>query len=413
MNNSSKKRIGILTSGGDCPGLNAVIRAVVKCASHKGWEVYGIPYGTDGFIDIANGDRQPEDLKLYEHGYDIPGLLQGLDVLQFLSGSVLGSLSKGNTGDPEIAEKIIQGYNRLELDALIGVGGDGSLEILYQLAQKGQWKLIGVPKTIDNDVPFTERSVGFDTAVDTVTEALYDLTFTAASHERVMVVEVMGRDAGHLALHAGIAGGADVILIPELTPIVNEEVVHNICHKIARLHQEKRKFALVVVAEGVKHQDRRQSRAIGDYVAKQIKAYSKHLCDRDAIEFCGMQEVDTRVTVLGHLQRSGTPSSFDRLLATSFGIKAVQLIDREQYNRLVVWEGGKVESKPLEQAIALISQAHQQQRCPSPVDSNGFMVQSARSLGIYVGDPSAWNTPQPPAPTVEVATVEEASQSSL
>ncbi|MBO0348586.1 6-phosphofructokinase [Phormidium pseudopriestleyi FRX01] len=384
----AKKRIGILTSGGDCPGLNAVIRAVVKCSSRKGWEVYGIPYGTDGFIDVANGTRQPEDMKLNEHGYDIPGLLQGLDVLQFLSGSVLGSLSKGDTEKPEVAQQILEGYQRLELDGLVAIGGDGSLDIIYDLAVKGNWNMIGVPKTIDNDVPFTERSVGFQTAVDTVTEALYNLTFTAASHERVMVAEVMGRDAGHLAIHAGIAGGADVILIPELTPVLDEKAIAQICDKIATLRQDKRKFALVVVAEGVKHGDRRQHRNIGDYVAQQIKLYSQKLCSLDRPEFCGLDEIDTRVTVLGHLQRSGTPSSFDRILATVFGIKAVELIEQGHYNRLVVWEGGKVESKPLDLVIQLVRQCHQEKRCASPVDPDGFMVQTARALGIYVGDAS-------------------------
>ncbi|MDJ0577536.1 MAG: 6-phosphofructokinase, partial [Xenococcaceae cyanobacterium MO_234.B1] len=144
------KKIGILTSGGDCPGLNAIIRAVVKCASQKGWEVYGIPYGTEGFLKLERGKCQSDDLKLKEHGYDLPGLLQGIDILQFLSGSILGSLSKGNPEDKAIAQTIIQGYKDLELDALIVVGGDGSLDIIYDLAQQGQWNIIGIPKTIDN-----------------------------------------------------------------------------------------------------------------------------------------------------------------------------------------------------------------------------------------------------------------------
>ncbi|HIK27322.1 MAG: 6-phosphofructokinase [Oscillatoriaceae bacterium SKW80] len=380
------KKIGILTSGGDCPGLNAVIRAAVKCATRKGWEIYGIPYGTDGFIDVAKGEIKPEDLRLNEHGYDIPGLLQGLDVLQFLSGSVLGSLSKGDTEKPEVAEKIIEGYKILGLDSLIAIGGDGSLDIIHNLAVKGKWNMIGVPKTIDNDVPFTERAVGFDTAVNTVTDALYNLTFTAASHERVMVVQVMGRDAGHLALHAGIAGGADVILIPELTPRLSEEAVIKVCEKLASLRQEKRKFALVVVAEGVRNAEGKMDKNIGEILANQIKEYSQKLCNLEQRHFCGMDEVDTRVTVLGHVQRSGTPTSFDRLLATAMGIKAIDLIEQEQYNRLVVWEAGKVESKPLDQVITLIRKCHEEKRCPSPVDPNGFMVQTARSLGIYVGD---------------------------
>ncbi len=213
VNSHKPKRIGILTSGGDCPGLNAVIRAVVKVATYKyGWDVYGIPYGTDGFIEVLLGKRQPEDLRIRDHGYDIPGLVQGLDILHFLSGSVLGSISKG---DPELhADEIIRGYEKLGLTALIGMGGDGSIEILENLAQKAAeqgkaWNWVAVPKTIDNDIPFTEASVGFDTAVNRVTQALYDLTFTAASHDRVMLVQVMGRDAGYLALEAGIAGGVE------------------------------------------------------------------------------------------------------------------------------------------------------------------------------------------------------------
>jgi 6-phosphofructokinase len=193
----------------------------------------------------------------------MPGILQGIDVLQFLSGTILGSLNKGHPEDPEVVAKILEGYRMLKLDVLVAIGGDGSLDIIYTLAQKGGWNLIGIPKTIDNDVPFTERSVGFDTAIQTVTTALYDLTFTAASHDRVMVVEVMGRDAGHLALHAGIAGGADVILIPELVPALDPPIIDQICHEIAEMRHRGRKFALLVVAEGVK--GRRRSKGQTDW----------------------------------------------------------------------------------------------------------------------------------------------------
>ena len=148
---SLAKRIGILTSGGDCPGLNAVVRAVVKASRLKGWDVYGIPYGTDGFVDIARGKYQPEELILTRHGYNLPGLLKGLDVLQFLSGSVLGSLSRGHLDQPNLTEDILQGYEILRLDALIAVGGDGSLDIIYGLAERGNWNIIAVPKTIDNE----------------------------------------------------------------------------------------------------------------------------------------------------------------------------------------------------------------------------------------------------------------------
>jgi len=383
---SKKKRIGILTSGGDCPGLNAIIRAVVRCATRKEWEVYGIPYGTDGFIDLVKGKCQKEDLRLYDHGYDIPGVLRGLDVLQFLSGSILGSLSKGHPGHSDIAKDIMEGYNLLELDALISIGGDGSMDIIYDLAKKGGWNLIVIPKTIDNDVAFTERSVGFDTAVNTVTQALYDLTFTAASHERIMVVEVMGRDAGHLALHAGIAGGADVILIPELTPKLEEKVIENICRKIAKMRQEGRKFALVVIAEGVKNLIGEKEKYIGDFLAALIKEHSSKLCNTENGDFCFLDEIDTRCNVLGHLQRCGSPTSFDRLLATVFGIKAIHLIEEERYNRLVVWENGSVESKSLDKVIPMIKWCHQENSCPSPVDPSGYMVQTARSLGIYLGE---------------------------
>jgi 6-phosphofructokinase 1 len=383
------KRIGILTSGGDCPGLNAVIRAVVKCASHKGWEVYGIPYGTDGFIGVYQGQYKPEDLRLKEHGYNIPGLLQGLDVLQFLSGSILGSLSKGNPSDPEIASKILAGYKLLNLDALIAVGGDGSLDIIYELAQKGDWNLIGIPKTIDNDVPFTERSVGFDTAINTVTNALYDLTFTAASHDRVMVVQVMGRDAGHLGLDAGIAAGADIILIPELAPYLSEQVIDQACRHIAKLRQENRKFALVVVAEGVNNHLNQKDKHIGECLARLLCDRSKQLCQQGEPAFCSMHEIDTRSTVLGHIQRSGIPSSSDRLLAIAFGKMAVDLIDREQSNQLVVWESGKVQTRPLELVVPLIKQCHKENRCARPVKPDDLMVQVAQSLGIYVGDLSS------------------------
>ena len=381
-----KKRIGILTSGGDCPGLNAVIRAVVKCATRKGWEVYGIPYSTDGFIYLVQGKAQPEDMKLNEHGYDIPGLLQGLDVLQFLSGSVLGSLSKGNPENPAIAKQILEGYQLLGLDALIAVGGDGSLEIIYDLAQQGNWNLVAIPKTIDNDVPFTERSVGFDTAVNIVTDALYDLTFTAASHERVMVVEVMGRDAGHLALNAGIAGGADVILIPELIPKLNEPMIEEICREIAKLRLEGRKFALIVIAEGVKNCEGKKEKYIGDYLASCLQDYCQKLCQTGETEWCDLDQIDTRSAVLGHLQRSRIPSSFDRILATVFGIKAVHLIEQERYNQLVIWENGKVDSKSLEKVMPMIKWCHQEKRCADAVDPSGFMVQTARSLGIHLGD---------------------------
>lgn len=391
------KRLGILTSGGDCPGLNAVIYAVVKYARIcKQWQVYGIPNGTDGFVDIANGICQPEELELHEHSFDIPGQ-KGINVLLFLSGSVLGCRGK-KVSQPEESDKILLGYRRMGLDALIAIGGDGSLEIIADLAQVGGWNLVTVPKTIDNDVPMTERLVGFDTAVDTVASALHNLSFTAASHDRVMIVEVMGRDAGHLALHAGIAGGADVILIPELVPHLTEKIVAQICHKIAWIRQEKRRFALVVVAEGIAQDPLAEAlsrESIGDSLKRQLKTYTQNHCNPNQSDFCGLQdEVEIRVTVLGHIQRSSPPSTVDRLLAVSFGIKAVDAIAEHHppYQLMVVWEGGQTQVKPLAEVIERIKtekeirKAANHPPCASPVDPQGFMVHTAQALGIYIGE---------------------------
>ncbi len=385
MDTNAGKRIGILTSGGDCPGLNAVIRAVVKASKLKGWDVYGIPYGTDGFIDIAQGKYPIEDLLLTRHGYHLPGILKGLDVLQFLSGSVLGSLSSGHPEQPDIAAQILQGYAMMNLDVLVVIGGDGSLDIIYELAQKGNWNIIAVPKTIDNDVPFTEWAVGFTTAVDIVTQALYDLTFTAASHERIMIVEVMGRDAGHLALNAGIAGGADVILIPEITPSLTPEVVDGCCRHMAQVRAEGRLFGLIVVSEGVRNEEGEREKYIGDYLKTKLLDRAHDLCVEEP-RFCYLNNMDVRVTVLGHLQRSRPPLALDRLLATVYGIKAVELIENGEYDQVVVWREGQVQSVPLKPIIKIIKKCHEENRCAYPVDGNGFMVKTARSLGIYLGD---------------------------
>jgi 6-phosphofructokinase 1 len=315
----------------------------------------------------------------------MPGMMQGLDILQFLSGSILGSLSRGHPDQPGITEKALAGFQKLGLDALIVIGGDGSLDIIYDLAQRGRWPLVVIPKTIDNDVPFTERSIGFDTAVNTLTQALYDLTFTAASHDRVMVVQAMGRDAGHLALHGGVAGGADVILIPERVPHLSAAVLEAICQHIAKLRQRGRKFALVVISEGVKDEQGQKVKYIGDYLADAIATRSRALCHTGAQEYCDMDQVDTRATTLGHIQRSGTPTSSDRILANAFGKRAVDLIAAEQYNHMVLWSSGTVKTLPLDQVIPKIRQCHQENRCSSPVAADDFMVQVAQSLGIFTG----------------------------
>lgn len=352
---TSAKRLAILTSGGDCPGLNAVIRAVVSHATLSyNWQVLGIPYATQGLLD---GQAMP----LSMHGLD----LRGIDPLLSMGGTILGTINKGDT--LARADEVLANYQALGLEALIGVGGDGSLAILNQLAVQGNWQFIAIPKTIDNDVALTERSIGFDTAVNTIVDAINRLTFTASSHDRVMVVEVMGRTAGHLALQAGIASGADVILIPELPYSVKD-----ICAHLAELRDRwKRRFAIVVVAEGIHPtgdysqgaSETRPSCSMGQYIANEIMA-------------CSAYPVDVRVSVLGHIQRGGIPSALDRLLAAAFGKAAVDLVAQGQSGQMVSWQNGTVVPVAIADVLA---------HSPFLVDPHSSLIQTARALGTYIG----------------------------
>ena len=358
----TQKRIGILTSGGDCAGLNAVIRAVVhRAVNTYGWEVLGIRQATQGLMV-----RPPLASRLTPDKVD-PFLTAG--------GTMLGTTNKG---DPfafpmpdgslrDRSDEIIEGYYQLGLDALIGIGGDGSLAILQRLAQQGNLNLVGIPKTIDNDVGVTELSVGFDTAVSIATEALDRLHFTAASHSRVMILEVMGRDAGHIAISAGIAGGADIILIPEIPYTID-----GICQTIKKRQEAGKNYCLLIVAEAVRTEagesvtldaDVEQYRlgGIGQYLSKQISSRS---------------DAETRVTVLGHIQRGGTPSPLDRLIGATFGVAAVDLIAEEKYDRVVTWQNRHVRSVPIREAILHYA----------AVNPEGTLVKTARGLNIYLGD---------------------------
>jgi 6-phosphofructokinase 1 len=357
----SKKRIGILTSGGDCAGLNAAIRAVVHHATGLGWEVLGICRATNGLMN-----RPLEFVSLN---------VAAVDRLLTTGGTFLGTT---NRGDPfaypmpdgtkiDRSQEIIDGYQELGLDALVGIGGDGSLAILRRLAQQGGMNLIGIPKTIDNDVALTERSIGFDTAVNIATEAIDRLHFTAASHNRVMLLEVMGRDAGHIALNAGIAGGAHIILIPEIP-----YRLENICRKIHERQVQGLNFSIAVVSEAVctengdlltKTEQFGECRlgGVGQYLAQQIG------------EETG---AETRVTVLGHIQRGGIPSPLDRLLASAFGVAAVDSIARGEYDRMVTWQNRQVVTVPISDAIS-----HYR-----AIDPNDTLVRTARGLGICLGD---------------------------
>jgi 6-phosphofructokinase 1 len=357
-----EKRIAILTSGGDCAGLNAVIRAVVLRAADLNWEVVGIKSGSHGLIG-----KPPETVILKPENVDTVMMRQG--------GTILGTTNKG---DPfaypmpdgsikDLSDDMVEGFRSLNCDALIGIGGDGSLDILRHLAQKGGFPIIGVPKTIDNDLPLTETSVGFDTAVGVATEALDRLQPTAASHARIMLLEVMGRDAGHIALAAGIAGGADVILIPEIP-----YDIQNVANHIKKIQQSGRNFALIVVSEAVRTVE--GSKLMNEFYGGQKRMGGiGHVIGAQIAELC---QAETRVTVLGHVQRGGQPSAQDRLLAAAFGVHAVDLIKAGKFNRMVAWSNRQVIDVAIDDAVK-----HNQQ-----VEKNGSLVRTARGLGICLGD---------------------------
>lgn len=354
-------RIGVLTSGGDCAGLNPVIRAVVKRAVlGYGWRVFGIRYATHGLL------KRPIDA--------IELTTESTAGIITLGGTILGTTNRGDPfaypgPDGQTVDRSLEiaaGYREFGLDALIGIGGDGSLAILRRLAQLGGWNLVGVPKTIDNDVSATEHAVGFHSAVNAATEALDRLHVTAASHSRVMVLEVMGRDAGHIALTAGIAGDADVILIPELPWSLDV-----VCAKIEQRRAQGRLHSLVIVAESVKapegeaptyhdaHGNVRYG-GIGEVLAREIGQRTR---------------AETRVTVLGHVARGGSPVPLDRVVGSAFGVAAVDLIAQGRFDRMVAWHDREVVDVPIEEAIATY-------RAVNPGDT---LVHTARGLDICLG----------------------------
>ncbi|MFZ4762902.1 MAG: ATP-dependent 6-phosphofructokinase [Alphaproteobacteria bacterium] len=356
------KKIGILTSGGDCAGLNAVIRAVVHRARYFNYDVVGIMDGTNGLL------HRPVQCRALTVA-DVEGY-----VLR-LGGTILGTTNKGNPFAWPVAsgvtidrsQEIIDGIRLAGIDAVIGIGGDGSLAILQKLAGLGKFPLVGIPKTIDNDIGLTETSVGFDTAVAVATEALDRLQPTAASHARVMVLEVMGRDAGHIALHAGIAGGADIILIPEIP-----YNIESITKKITDLRQQGRNFALVVVSEAVRTLKGKSVKISHRGGARRFGGIGHYIGDLIAQNV----EAETRVTVLGHVQRGSQPSALDRLIASAFGVYAVDLIAANKFDRMVAWSNRQVMDVPISKAIA---DYH-------AVNPASPLVHTARALGICFGD---------------------------
>ncbi len=356
------KKLAILTSGGDCAGLNAVMRAVVFRAEMLGWGVIGIQNGTAGLLETPHRvrDLSAKDFDgfVMRRGGTILGTTNSRDPFHYLMDD--GSY-KDRSGE------VIAALHDLGVEAVIGIGGDGSFDILSRLTAKGDINFVGVPKTIDNDLALTDVSVGFDTAVEVATEALDRLQPTAASHDRVMILEVMGRDAGHIALSAGIAGGADVILIPEIP-----STLEHVAEKILAVKKSGRNFALIVVSEAV---ETRQGDKVGresDDGKIRYGGIAEYLCPR-ITELTGFE---TRATVLGHLQRGGSPNWNDRLLAQALGVRAMDLVDQAKFGRMVAWQNRKVVDVPIKDAIA---------KCRT-VDPNGTLVHTARSLGISFGD---------------------------
>jgi 6-phosphofructokinase 1 len=358
-------RIAISTGGGDAPGLNAVIRAIVLSAAHRGWQTYGIRRGYDGLLENAGViNLGPREVRGITH----------------LGGTILGTTNRGNPfkythrqadgSEVEIdrSDEMVAAFHASGFEALISIGGDGSLTIAHELWKKGL-PVVGVPKTIDNDVYGTLSTFGFDTAVSTATDAIDKLHSTAESHQRVMVVELMGRYAGWIALHSGISASADVILIPEI-PFDIEKV----CEKIRQRELAGRNFSIVVVAEGavpvggsVVLMERRQAGSpdrlggVGSQVARAIQ-------ERTAKE--------TRSLVLGHIQRGGSPTTFDRLLGLRFGAAAVRAVADSAFGVMIAYQPPMITRIPLDEVIGREKHV--------PLDSD--TVLTARELGISLGD---------------------------
>ncbi len=355
-------RIGILTGGGDAPGLNAVIRAVVKAAAHWDYETIGLEDSFDGLIER---DRWR---KLTPR--DVTGILR-------IGGTILGTANRGNpfavpvettSGTRDYKDRCVEMFHELKLDALVVIGGDGTLTLAHEFHQRGI-PLVGVPKTIDNDIVETTNTFGFDSAVSFATDAIDRLHTTAEAHHRVMVVEVMGRYAGWISLYAGVAGGADVILIPEI-PFDLEKVAERIRARDAF----GASFSIVVVAEGAK--------PVGGSVSLVKTAsgeYSERLggiATRLTPELEKLTGKEGRTVVLGHLQRGGSPTSFDRLLATRFGARAVELLREGRFGEMVAFHPPDIVSVPLEKIVGRTRSV--------PVDFD--VVRTARAMGISLGD---------------------------
>jgi len=356
------KRFGIMTGGGDAPGLNAVIRAVVKSAAHCNCEVVGLEDSFDGLIE--------SDRSRILTPKDVTGILR-------IGGTILGTTNRGNPfaypvtttgGKMDYSDRVVQMFHQMKLDALIVIGGDGTLGIAYEFYKRGI-PIVGVPKTIDNDIVETTNTFGFDTAVSFATDAIDRLHTTAEAHHRVMVVEVMGRYAGWIALYAGVAGGADVILIPEI-PFDMERVAACITDR----EKYGARFSIVVVAEGAK--------PIGGKVSLIKEAEGSFVERLGGVALSVAADIEkrtgkeTRSVVLGHLQRGGAPTSFDRTLATRFGARAVELVLERNFGTMVAFHPPDIVAVPLEKVV------NRTRNVPLDFD----VIRTARAMGISLGD---------------------------
>lgn len=359
------KRIGVLTGGGDCPGLNAVIRAVVKTAMvDYGYEVIGFKDGYKGLVI--------NDFVKFQSG-DVSGILDK-------GGTILGTSNRDNPFHfkvikdgvieyQDMSDKVMENLGMFGIDCMVLIGGDGTLTSARDFFKKGM-KVVGVPKTIDNDLSATDLTFGFMTAVETATDALDKLHSTAESHHRVMILEVMGRYAGWIALEAGIAGGADVILIPEIPYDMNM-----VAQKVMERKNAGKSFSIIVVSEGAKSIE-------GDVVVSKVIKDSPDpirlggVGNKIAEDIENLTGIETRVTVLGHLQRGGRPIPFDRILSTRYGVAAVEMINEGKFGMMAALQGNEIVSVPLEDAVGKLK----------TVPSKGELVRIAKKIGVGFGD---------------------------
>jgi len=367
MSNSTVKRIGVMTGGGDCPGLNAVIRAVTKAAMHTySFEVLGVH---DGFLGLIDDHVTPLTFDNVSNILNLGGTILGTSNKANPSRHCVGHDASGEPIFENRCDQVLATAKRHGIDVLVCIGGDGTMSAAAPLIERGL-RVVGVPKTIDNDLMHTDVTFGFDTAVSTAAEAFDRIRTTAASHSRVMLVETMGRTAGWIALYAGAATGADVILIPEI-----EYDVEEVCRVCTERSKYGKAFTIIAISEGAKPKG---GEMVVDRVVHEspdpirLGGVSEVLCD----QISERTKLESRATILGHVQRGGTPTARDRVLATRFGYHAIELIMRGQFNHLVTMQGGKLTSVPIDAVANRVKLV--------PLDHE--VIRALRAIGVSFGD---------------------------